>query len=615
MSNNMSPTLRNSRFIIAALVLFTITVFLITQPKQVNDISDNVRSSLKVNDPLYQGSSSQKQQTGSSSSKQNTGLDSDSKEVIGNSPQYAEDSEINEKQPSNDKEQVNHPKKVDKDTPIKEAPKAVADKATSGGSANKGGFEAIKDTNKPYEGVNSDSKSVIDGDDENNSGLSSSSKGKTVAASGECTKTPEYVIMIDAGSTGSRIHIYEFDVCYSPPRLNNEVFEMLKPGLSSFDTDTLGAAQSLDPLLKKALESVPENKKACTPVAVKATAGLRLLGEEKSEKILRAVRDHLEKDYPFPVVEGDGVSIMSGDDEGVYAWITANYLLGNIGSSEKLPTAAVFDLGGGSTQIVFEPEFKNGEKMVEGEHKYDIDFGNRDFSLYQFSHLGYGLMAGRNKVNSLIVEAALNEGKLTDGSTKTTLISPCVPPGEVAKDVKVKLESGESYTVDFKGTETPSGAQCRFLAESILKKDTACTKKPCSFNGVHQPSLVKTFKDTSDLYVFSYFYDRTQPLGMPSSFTLQELTDLAKVVCNGETTWINSLAAIEGSVKELKEEPQWCLDLSFQVALLHTGYDIPLHRELKTAKTIDGNELGWCLGASLPLLDGKNWKCKVKQVQ
>ena len=35
---------------------------------------------------------------------------------------------------------------------------------------------------------------------------------------------------------------------------------------------------------------------------------------------------------------------MDGKDEGVYAWVTANYLLGNIGGKEKLPTAAVFDL-------------------------------------------------------------------------------------------------------------------------------------------------------------------------------------------------------------------------------------------------------------------------------
>ena len=33
------------------------------------------------------------------------------------------------------------------------------------------------------------------------------------------------------------------------------------------------------------------------------------------------------------------------------------------------------------------------------------------------------------------------------------------------------------------------------------------------------------------------------------------------------------------------------------LALLHTGYEMPLDREVKTAKKIKGNELGWCLGA------------------
>ena len=42
---------------------------------------------------------------------------------------------------------------------------------------------------------------------------------------------------------------------------------------------------------------------------------------------------------------------MKGEDEGVYAWITTNYLLGKIGGPDKTPTAAIFELGGGSTQM------------------------------------------------------------------------------------------------------------------------------------------------------------------------------------------------------------------------------------------------------------------------
>ncbi|GEQ71290.1 hypothetical protein JCM33374_g4971 [Metschnikowia sp. JCM 33374] len=429
--------------------------------------------------------------------------------------------------------------------------------------------------------------------------------------------------MIDAGSTGSRIHVYSFDTCVSPPKLLNEEFKMLNPGLSSFDTDTKGAAASLDPLLEVALNTVPKAKQGCTPVAVKATAGLRLLGQAKSDAILKEVRNHLETDYPFAVVDGEGISIMDGKDEGVYAWITTNYLLGNIGSKEKIPTAAVFDLGGGSTQIVFEPEMGDNEKMAEGEHKYEFSFGDRDFTLYQFSHLGYGLMQGRNKVNSLVLKSAIKSGtSLTPFESKAAakgatasvnVVNPCFPPGVTASDVTVELSESEIYVVNFKGPSEASGTQCRSIAEQVLNLNAECTSKPCSFNGVYQPSLVKAFHKNSDMWVFSYFYDRTNPLGFPSSFTVEELKDLTKTVCAGKSLWTDVLMG--ESVTELQNEPSWCLDLSFITAMLHTGYNIPLSRELRTAKTIANNELGWCLGASLPLLNPKEggWKCRVKE--
>ena len=59
-------------------------------------------------------------------------------------------------------------------------------------------------------------------------------------------------IMIDAGSTGSRIHVYKFS--RASPRgemiLQHELFKQLKPGLSSFKDDAKAGAQSLVPLLE-----------------------------------------------------------------------------------------------------------------------------------------------------------------------------------------------------------------------------------------------------------------------------------------------------------------------------------------------------------------------------
>ena len=59
--------------------------------------------------------------------------------------------------------------------------------------------------------------------------------------------------------------------------------------------------------------------------------------------------------------------IMDGEDEGMYAWITANYLLGTIKASmpPDTPTYAALDLGGASTQIAFDPVFASSDMQLE----------------------------------------------------------------------------------------------------------------------------------------------------------------------------------------------------------------------------------------------------------
>ncbi|KAF3162361.1 Guanosine-diphosphatase, variant 2 [Orbilia oligospora] len=446
------------------------------------------------------------------------------------------------------------------------------------------------------------------------SGVSSVIPGSTSTAGGSSTKKNDpsctrYVLMIDAGSSGSRIHVYRFNTCTSTPELENEGFKMIKGGLSSYSNDPEAAARSLDELMDLAVTTVPEKYKACTPVAVKATAGLRLLGAEKSDAILAAVRNRLETKYPFPVVEGNGVAVMDGSDEGVYAWITTNYLLGKIGGPDKSPTAAVFDLGGASTQIVFEPTFpiKGGgmpEILAPGDHHYDLNFGGRSFDLYQHSHLGYGLNEARKAVHKAILSAKFGDSPIDNSKP---ILNPCIAPG-MWREVEI-----DGIKVNMTGPPHSAAPLCRSFAESILHKDEDCKLAPCSFNGIHQPSLAKTFA-REDVYIFSYFYDRTQPLGMPSSFTLEELRDLAAKVCEGESGW-TMFSAVKGALEELRDRPEHCLDLNFQLALLHTGYEMPLHREVKIAKKIKGNELGWCLGASLPLLaKDSGWKCRIREV-
>ncbi|KAI9489909.1 nucleoside phosphatase GDA1/CD39 [Zychaea mexicana] len=395
--------------------------------------------------------------------------------------------------------------------------------------------------------------------------------------------------MIDAGSTGSRLHVYRFRQCAAddPVQLKDEaLFVQTIPGLSAYTPDLAG--QSLDPLLQQALQAIPKNLRRKTPMAVRATAGLRLLGHEQSEKVLDAVYDHIHARYPFPIIGGreSGVTIMDGKDEGVYVWITVNFLLGHL-KSKGAPTAAVFDLGGASTQIVFEPDRIDPKAMVEGDHQYTLTYDNHDYVLYQHSYLGYGLMEARKRMHQRILE-------LADQVKPDLHVShPCLP-----RNLEFSFpKNAPSPEATFIGQGLHDA--CTNIVKDILNKNAVCLAPPCSFDGIHQPLIAEAFAQ-GPIYIFSYFYDRTVPLGLPASFKLPELGRLTERVCMGE--YFEQLP--DGDLRdEMLDRPEWCLDLSFIYGLLSHGYEIPDDREIRMAKKIDGVETGWCLGAAIALLD------------
>ncbi|KAI7905604.1 nucleoside phosphatase GDA1/CD39 [Cokeromyces recurvatus] len=413
----------------------------------------------------------------------------------------------------------------------------------------------------------------------------------------------KYAVMIDAGSTGSRIHVYRFHQCgdHEPIQLEEEeLFAQTIPGLSAYPDDPQQAANSLDILLDDAMKIVPKRLQRRTPMAVKATAGLRLLGQEKSNAILKTVRHHLEAKYPFPIVGGDdGVAIMEGRDEGVYAWITVNFLLGNFDSTRSLVTphtAAVLDLGGGSTQIVFEPDrLEDGSlpEILDTDFKYVLKHEGREHVLYQHSYLGYGLMEARKRMHQQV----LLENKTRElESADQFFLHACLPEG-------LNWEYTKSSTpIQFLGMG--SYDDCLGIADLMLNKDKSCDIQPCSFDGIYQPPIADTFT-RGPIYIFSYFHDRTQPLGLPASFRLPQLAALTESVCSG--AFLENVTDV--SLKdELLDRPEWCLDLSFIYRLLSYGYEIPNDRVLTVAKKINGVETGWCLGAAIAILGDNSLK-------
>ncbi|GAA5876106.1 hypothetical protein JCM8547_002638 [Rhodosporidiobolus lusitaniae] len=442
------------------------------------------------------------------------------------------------------------------------------------------------------------------------------------ASSGKCTPPPgqkatTYAIMIDAGSTGSRLHLYTFSHCdpdpAALPKLEHEDFLTTKPGLSSYAGRPRDAAESLRGMMQQAYDKVPEKERACTPLAVKATAGLRMLGTKQSNEILDEIERWLNDEWPF-VVGKDGVVVMEGRDEGVYAWITINFLLGMIGPDQPASagTAAVMDLGGASTQIVFEPIFDpvSHDSLGKGDHVYDLSFAGAPHILYQHSHLGYGLMQARRAVHNLVafsyVWQSAPKGKEVEWDSLTVkdrIHNPCMFKGET-KEVDLDPPGRNPVKVTMVGTGAGFEA-CRRVVEVMIAKDAACEKPPCAFAGVYQPKMAEVFA-AGKVWALSYFYDRIAPLGLTSPFSISSLRKLTHDVCEGKSSpsW-SRFKGNKEAMDELSDRPEYCLDLTFMYSLLSLGYELEEERQVWMGKKVGDVELGWALGAALALVEGQ----------
>jgi guanosine-diphosphatase len=165
---------------------------------------------------------------------------------------------------------------------------------------------------------------------------------------------------------------------------------------------------------------------------------------------------------------------------------------------------------------------------------------------------------------------------------------------------------GTKRNVTMAGEDVGSFEACNRVVELVMAKDALCEVKPCSFDGVYQPSLLDSFP-SGKILLLSYFYDRLHPL-LPkndhSPITVSTLASVAKDVCLGKSAWTNRWNADPAAMEELEGRPEHCLDLTFMHGLLRLGYELDDQRAVTIGKQIEMTELGWCLGATIAMVGG-----------
>ncbi|XP_075683258.1 ectonucleoside triphosphate diphosphohydrolase 3 isoform X3 [Rhinoderma darwinii] len=147
----------------------------------------------------------------------------------------------------------------------------------------------------------------------------------------------KYGIVLDAGSSRTTVYVYQWPA----EKENNTgvVSQTFKCnvnglGISSYASEPEKAAKNIDSCMKKVISVIPFNQQNSTPVYLGATAGMRLL-RLKNESAARGVQTSIENYFQTQPFDFRGAHIITGQEEGVYGWITVNYLMGNFLESSQ----------------------------------------------------------------------------------------------------------------------------------------------------------------------------------------------------------------------------------------------------------------------------------------
>lgn len=157
------------------------------------------------------------------------------------------------------------------------------------------------------------------------------------------------VVVVDAGSSGTRLHYYD---------LNNDAVVQtmhvsVKPGLSFFVSEAGGHSLVHEDNLKSYVERLMDRANNAlafshqTPIYIYATAGLRALSMHDQSTIMHVVKAMFNARGYHHV----HTYVISGQQEAKYDWLGINgaRVMHNPGA----PTAGIIDMGGASIEFAF----------------------------------------------------------------------------------------------------------------------------------------------------------------------------------------------------------------------------------------------------------------------
>uniref|UniRef100_A0A0D6QWU4 Apyrase n=1 Tax=Araucaria cunninghamii TaxID=56994 RepID=A0A0D6QWU4_ARACU len=427
-----------------------------------------------------------------------------------------------------------------------------------------------------------------------------------------------FSIVLDCGSTGTRVHVYEWVqndgkdheklpmLLHPFPQFthtkagqqNGRAYHRMEtePGFDKLLHNESGLRAAIEPLLLWAEKQIPVNAHKNTPLFLLATAGLRRMTPSDSEWILDKAWSILEESSFM--CRRSWVKIITGVEEAYYGWVALNYNMNRLGNSPMQETFGALDLGGSSLQVTFE-----SREPTQGEHGLNLSIGKTEHHINAYSLAGYGLNDAFEKSVVLLLRKISNNGsrKLSDG--RLQLDHPCLHVGYRQKyscsqcslhqdgspSVSGKDMSSKATQAVIELIGSPNWEECEALAKSTVNasewlqsvRGIDCKQYPCAL-AIHQPQPRGQFYAMSGFFVVYKFFN------LSSDARLDDIVKKGRMFCM--KTWHDA----ERSVVPQPFIEQYCFRAPYVVSLLRDG----LH--LKDQQVVVGSgSITWTLGAAL----------------
>lgn len=395
-------------------------------------------------------------------------------------------------------------------------------------------------------------------------------------------------MIIDAGSSGTRAFIYKWTDESSPaslPELSLAKVKKTRPGISTLAPRPLEVGDYLQPLIDAAIKEIPSKRISETPIFVMATAGMRLVQEAQRVTLLDEVCSYLRENTEFHLPDcSRHVQVISGETEGLYGWLAANYLLGGFDTTPNdddrasQDTYGFLDMGGASTQIVFAPnatesaEHWDDLKLVRLRN---VDGTTNEYKVFSTSFLGFGAHVARER----FVEALTDRYSTDDTGV---LPDPCMPEG-LRTTLDGDLVTGDTLPGEILLEGTGDFEECLRQTFPLLRKDALCEDSPCLFNGQHTPAI--DFDATRFVGVSEYWHVTHGVFSSSGSkaYDLASYREKVDDFCNQSWSAIEQdllprglLPRKKTTAQKVQDAQEACFKASWLINVLYEGIGVPM---------------------------------------